>query len=474
MAKNIKFQFDTEFQKEVLHYTIKEPMGYQALKFYNYDTFELSEHQLIAFAIKKYFKKNKRIPSKAVLREYMRTIFNEKQFEDLVDEDLKKLVLGIISELYEEPLLDAEEIYTKTKQFKQFCEIKGIFEEADFHNFEISKFQTVSTRLHKSLNIGEELNEDDGTFLVKDLIDRQIRRKIKTNIIPTPYRQLNHTLNAGGYTRSSLICYIGKAKWFKTGVLVNYGSSTMKQRKKVAYIDFENNEDPIAIRTEQGLGNLTASELVTGEHDKRLAKMMRQYRRIGAEMVIKRFPAYSTTFDDIQAWTDNMKLKHNITFDIFIFDYLGLMGSISRKKEDKDRISDVYVDAKNFLKYNNIALGVTAHHITNEGHIRIGTKFKPTDTAKCLDIHRHVDALIGLNKSDEEREAGVLRMEDIDQREGKEGTALFWVDFEKQRTKEFSKKEIKEYIEQMGDREENTRDTDNSDKAPKRRRKDEL
>lgn len=458
--KRIKFQFDIEFQKEVLHYIVKEVMGYQALRFFSYDTFELIEHQIIAYGLNKYFKANKKIPTKPLLREYMRQVFNEKQFESLIDDDLRKTSLQIINEIYNEPLQQGEEVFDKIKKFKQFTELKVIFEQADFHNFDVNKFGGIASKIQHSLHIGDNQAEEDGTFLARDIVDRQARRKIKSDITPTPYWQINQTTNAGGWGNASLVCLIGKAKWFKTGALINYGTAIMKQRRKIAYIDFENNEEPLSVRAEQRLSKLTKREILEGQHDRKIAKMLRQYKRIGAEIVIKRFPAYSTTFEDIQVWVDKMKLKYNMVFDDYIFDYLGLMGSISRKKEEKDRISDVYVDAKNFLQFNKAGVGITGHHIKDEGHGRIGSKFKPTDTAKCLDIHRHVDALLGLQQNEDEKEAGVLRIEIIDQRDGTDGAALFWVDFEKQSMTEFSKSEVKEYHNQLSSNDSNTTERD--------------
>lgn len=458
--QKIKLQFDTAFQQEVLHYIVKEVTGYRVLNFFHYDAFELLEHQVIAYALKKYFRKNHKVPSKALFREYLRVIFKDKTFEENLDKDLKELILKITESIYEEPLLDSPEVYSKIKEFKQFCELKTIIEGADFQNFEVSHFSMMSGKIQKALALGEEHEDNDGTFVMKDIYDRQVKRKIKSSIVPTPYWQLNQTTNAGGWESGSLICFIGKAKWFKTGMLINYTADSSRTRKKIAYIDFENNEEPLAVRTEQKISKLSKAEVISGENDKRIAKIMRQYKRIGAEVVIKRFPAYVTTFEDIQVWVDKMKLKHGVIFDGFVFDYLGLMGSISRKKEEKDRISDVYVDAKNFLQFNNIPWGITGHHIKDEGHSRIGTKFKPTDTAKCLDIHRHVDALIGLNQSEEEREAGIIRMEIIDQRDGRDGSCLFWIDFEKQTLKEFSKREVKEYHKTMDGDNKNTRKSD--------------
>jgi hypothetical protein len=54
----------------------------------------------------------------------------------------------------------------------------------------------------------------------------------------------------------------------------------------------------------------------------------------------------------------------------------------------------------------------------------------------------------------EEAIAGVMRMEIIEQRGGTVGKMLFWADVPRQRLKEFSKAEVKAYMDQLGNKTE--------------------
>ena len=57
-----------------------------------------------------------------------------------------------------------------------------------------------------------------------------------------------------------------------------------------------------------------------------------------------------------------------------------------------------------------------------------------------------------MQENDEEQEAGVMRVEVIEQRNGmREGNMLLWVDIKKQDAKEFTKPEVKEYRSQAGE-----------------------
>jgi hypothetical protein len=444
-----KFQFDRDFQSEVLHYTIKEPLGYQCLKLYDESYFEIVEFSVIAFGIKTFFKDHRKIPSKALLKEHLRVLYTRRDLKE-VDDELKVVINNLLDYYYKEPVLDPDEIFLKVKDFRQYVEVNKIIENTDLTDF--SNYEKLSSKIQKAVHIGDNVQSEDGVFLFKEFLDRQQKRKLNPDVVPTPFWQINSLTNAGGYPKSSLITFIGKGKRFKTAALVNFARGYAKMRKKVAYIDFENNEEPLAQRVEQSLGHVTKEELLSFEHDRKLSKLFRRYKRVGAEIVIKRFPAYTTNAEHVQGWIDMMKLKYNITFQIAIFDYIGLSGSISGKKDDTERISDAYVDYKNLIAFNKFELGISAHHITREGHQRIKSKFLPTDTAKCLDIHRHVDALWGIQETEEEAEAGVSRWEVIDQRDGvPDGNALFIVDADRQIFTEFSKKQKKEYQEQVAE-----------------------
>lgn len=450
-----KFQFDLEFQSEILHYTIREPLGYRMFALFDESYFESLSHSLIAYALRTYFRKHKKIPSRPVIKEHIRKLYSTKrEFSDL-DNEIKDEVTELINYYYKEPVKDPEEIFTSTRDFKQYTELTHIVERADLTDFE--NYRKFADKIQKAINIGENATNNDGIFIYKEFLERQQRRRQNPDVVPLPYWQMNHLTNAGGYPRGSLITIIGKGKRFKTAALVNIAAGYTRMRKKVAYIDLENNEDPLAMRFEQGIAKISKRELLSFKHDRKISKTFRRYIRVGAEVVVKRFPAYVTTADDVQSWIDMMRLKHNMIFDSMIVDYIGLAGAISKKNDDTERISDAYVDFKNLAKFNNFDTIFTAHHITREGHKRIGTKFEPTDTAKCLDIHRHVDAMWGIQESDEERDNGVSRWEVVDQRDGvPEGNALFFIDADLQLFTEFTRKQKQEYIGQLNEsRDEN-------------------
>jgi len=446
-----KFSFGTEFQEAILHYIIYDKNGFKALDLCEDYYFTLIAHHVIAHALKIFYKKKKRIPSKPVLKEVLRDSYNTKKLGEMVLEEDKQEVDRIIERLYNNPLRDADEILENVVKFARYVNVKSDLEDMD--PLDYNNYNTFASKIQTSINIGNNFDEDDGTFLVKDFGIRRYNRE-EDGKFPTPYWQINNWLTGGGLSPASLVVIASEAKRFKTGFFINLARGYMRMKKKVVIFDFENGEKAFTTRAEQSMMRATQPDLLSGVLDDRLAKVLRKYKRLGAEIVIKRFPAYKTTSNDLQAWMDMIYLKYGIKFDQAIVDYADLMGATSGRTDDDKRISDVYVDLKNLAAdpRNNLETIWTASHVTREGaEKRRKTKYVANDLSKAIDKIRHCDLAIGLQETDEEVEAGVMRAEVMDGRETiRNAHALFWIDIALQNLREFTKAELNEYHTQIG------------------------
>lgn len=452
LGKN-KFEFGTDFQELILQYTLTDPNGHKALALYEDTYFTLTHHSIIAYALKKYYKKNKRIPEEPYLREHLRVLYMQDNVlvNNILEED-RELISSTIKHLYAKPVSDSNEVITKCINFARYVKFKGELEKVDISQYD--SYESAITNLKAANNIGIELENDYGTFLVKGMNDRAHKRDQMHEVNPTPFHQLNSLLNSGGLTQGSVIVILGREKRFKTGFLINTVRGYMRLQKIGIYIDLENGEASISTRTEQSLYNKEQKEISSGDYDNDLIKMFRKYKRLGSEIIIKRFPALSTTMDTVQKWVDKLWIDHGIKPHYAIIDYGLLLGAISGKQDDFGRISDSFLDIKNFAAHNKLEAVYTAAHTTREAAKREGTTYVSTDIAKCIDIPRHVDAIFGLQENEDEQDAGVMRLEIVEQRNGmRNGNCLFWVDIPKQRIKEFTKAEIKEYRAQTGQNE---------------------
>lgn len=467
-----KFKFDLDFQWAILKYTLKDKHGYKAAQLYKPEYFDIIHQQVIAKAIHRFFKRKKRVPASShILNEELNNIFRTKDYaQSLLDKD-RTDIKAKVRKLYKGTVQDGDEILHQCKLFASYVEFKRSLEDIDLENFQ--QYETYSKKIQKAINLGMEVEERKGRFLVAGHQNRITERYNTEDIIPTPYRQLNNLANAHGYTKGSVMVVIDRPKRGKTTTLVNLAASYIKRGKKVIYFDFENGEVAIEARLDQCIINKTKEEILSHAFDDKLKKVYRQYRRFQGEVFIKRMP-WGANCNDLQKELDDIYQEYGIKFDVAVLDYAALMGANSGQKDDFQRISEVYLDIKNWSKTNNFDITWTAHHIKREAYKRRLTKYEPDDLAKCIDVERHVDAIYGIQQSVLEEKSNVLRLELIIQRDGVPyGLALFWLNLKTQRLVEFSKEEehnYKEELEKLGGGDVMESDDDREQREKKQRK----
>ena len=440
----IKFEFGTDFQFDLLKYTVQDRDGYKAVKKFTDGYFSLIEHAVIAKVIKNYWEKQSRIPGPTILKEEIRELLNSREYAKVVTKEDESEIIKLIKPLYNEIVRDGDKILEKATEFKSYVELKYVIENVDLKNF--SSYPALQRKIQTAITDEDKVKDNAGTGLVRDIKERQFDRQDNKTIIPTPFKQVNQLTNAGGYSKNSIIVILDKPKKFKTGMMINVARSYLSMRKKVLYVDLENGEGELSTRIEQSIMRKTKMEILSGEFDDRVQKQLRKYKRLGSEVVFKRFPALSTTTDDIQHYMDEQYREFGIRFDILIFDYIGLMGSKSGKDDDTMRIADAYLDVANLAVKNDIEHVWTSHHVKREAEKRMKSKYMATDIAKCIDIVRHVQAVFGLNRSEEEEMEGYQRLEIVEQRDGKSsGRAVFAVNLDTQRADELNFKDRRDY-----------------------------
>ena len=439
-----KFTFTPEWQIDLLNFITSDRMGVKALELVISDYFTLLPHAVILEGIKRFHKRERRIPGKTFLKEELLSLLRTRDYVNTFSKDERGEIVDILDDLYK-PVRDGDLLLRDTARWASYIELKAEIESVDLMNFE--GHTEFSGKVMKAISLGMISKEQTlGTFLIKDIETRQLARQAGDIVLPTPFRQINRLTNAGGYDKGSIMVILDRPKKAKTSMLVNIAKGYMKMKKRIFMVDLENGQDSLAMRFEQSIAGVTKKDLLMGKYDKYVKKVLRKYKRLGGEVYIKRFPAFSTTTHHLQQEMDLMYQLHGITFTDLIIDYPGLMGALSGKKDDTERISDVYVDITNLILANNIDHCWAAHHVVRAAEKRMPTIYQENDIAKCIDIVRHVHAIYGLNRNEAEEEQGILRMELVVQRDGlPHGRALFNSDLEVQRLEEMTAEEIKTY-----------------------------
>lgn len=444
MIKQEKFEFNLGFQWDIIKYTIIDRKGYRALLLYKYSYFDLLDQQVIVRAIQKYFDRRGSIPSKAsVLLEQIKALYKSRDYVNTLKEKDRDRIDKKIKVLYKGGISDGEEILEKITLFASYVDVKNLMSKFDITNYD--DYEKVAIKLQQAVNKQKEVEGKRGSFIVGGVKGRVARRKFQDTVIPTPFYQLNRTTNAGGLPAGSLIVLMDKEKGGKTLSLINVARGYLKKRRKVCFLDLENGQESIEDRVDQSVGSYLKKELLYKDTEQSLKKLYRKYRRIGAELYVERLPAGSS-FNDIDRLFNRLKEDVGFIPNILIVDYFLLMSSTTDRARDDLNISQIYIDAKNFANNWGLDAVWTANHISRDAYKRRSTKYQSGDAARALDIGRNADLIMGVNQTQDEEEANVLRWEVVDQRDGRKGTVVFSVDHGRQRLDELTKDQLDNYL----------------------------
>lgn len=442
---SVKFSFTPDFQLEILRFILRDKEGGLVLRRVKSSYLVLIEHALIFEGISKYFKKQGKMPSENILKQVIKELLESKAYVDLVTKDDLPSIQKLISNLYHIPLSDSEYIKERIYQFSTYVEMKNLNDSFDLDNFE--QYEEYSRKIEKVLQKSKPKKEDEPLYMIRDVTERQFKRQSEPSVIPCPYRQLNDLTNAGGYPEHSVNVILDKPKAKKTFFMVNLARGYLRMKKSVLYIDTENGQDQIMDRFIQSSINKTKKELYSGEYDKLEAKHLRKLARFGIELVVERVPAMITDVTCIREKIIQLR-NQGIDIRVLMVDYAGKLASISRDREDFERISNVYVDLQNLAEELHLDIIWTAHHITREGKKHRLTRYDENDISGSIAIVRNAQVIMGLNSTEQEEKDNILRAEIVVQRDGlPSGRALFKCDVERQRCTEFTKEQRKQYDE---------------------------
>lgn len=442
---SVKFSFTPDFQLEILRFILRDKEGGLVLRRVKSSYLVLIEHALIFEGISKYFKKQGKMPSENILKQVIKELLESKAYVDLVTKDDLPSIQKLISNLYHIPLSDSEYIKERIYQFSTYVEMKNLNDSFDLDNFE--QYEEYSRKIEKVLQKSKPKKEDEPLYMIRDVTERQFKRQSEPSVIPCPFRQLNDLTNAGGYPEHSVNVILDKPKAKKTFFMVNLARGYLRMKKSVLYIDTENGQDQIMDRFIQSSINKTKKELYSGEYDKLEAKHLRKLARFGVELVVERVPAMITDVTYIREKIIQLR-NQGIDIRVLMVDYAGKLASISRDREDFERISNVYVDLQNLAEELHLDIIWTVHHITREGKKHRLTRYDENDISGSIAIVRNAQVIMGLNSTEQEEKDNILRAEIVVQRDGfPSGRALFKCDVERQRCTEFTKEQRKQYDE---------------------------
>ena len=444
-----KFTFSIEFQLEVLRFLIQGKESLLYIPKIKPGYFTLIEHSILVEALIKFVKKYQRIPSEVLMIEQVKTLLEGKDYTDLVTKEDIPNIHKLISELYNKPLKDVDIVLENIHKFIAYIELKALNESMDFSDY--NSYEIYQAKLTKILQNSKPQKKDEPLLMVSGTAMRQLMRKVDPDVVPTPFWQLNKLGNGDGYPKNSLFVLIDRPKRRKTFALINIARGYLAMRKSVLYIDTENGKNQLMDRMIQSTLNKTKREMLTGDYDNMEQRHMRKYKRLGVEFIVERVPATIADCNTIKNLVRKLESEKGIKVHVIMIDYAAKLASISRDKDDVERINNVYIDIDNMGDELGLDAIWTAQHVTREGAKHQETRYEDNDIASAISIIRNAKCVMGLNSTPDEEEHNIMRMEVVVQRDGvPTGRVMFNMDPERQRMKEFSKEARAKYDGSMG------------------------
>lgn len=444
-----KFTFSIEFQLEVLRFLIQGKESLLYISKIKPGYFTLIEHSILVEALIKFVKKYQRIPSEVLMIEQVKTLLEGKDYTNLVTKEDIPNIHKLISELYNKPLKDVDIVLENIHKFIAYIELKALNESMDFSDY--NSYEIYQAKLTKILQNSKPQKKDEPLLMVSGTAMRQLMRKVDPDVVPTPFWQLNKLGNGDGYPKNSLFVLIDRPKRRKTFALINIARGYLAMKKNVLYIDTENGKNQLMDRMIQSTLNKTKREMLTGDYDKMEQRHMRKYKRLGVEFIVERVPATIADCNTIKNLVRKLESEKGIKVHVIMIDYAAKLASISRDKDDVERINNVYIDIDNMGDELGLDAIWTAQHVTREGAKHQETRYEDNDIASAISIIRNAKCVMGLNSTPDEEEHNIMRMEVVVQRDGvPTGRVMFNMDPERQRMKEFSREARAKYDESMG------------------------
>lgn len=406
-----------EFQEDLLKFLVQKSESKKYIQILEADVFELDTHYTVFGLLKNFVQKYNSLPSLGNLLEHFDRELKQKSknqnFEDIVPQ-----IEATIREAFAPFKGNSDQIKEVIIEEYQKKLLKDLFvaEAGNIKTATSDTIKEIQRKITKIVSVAEGDDEDannKGTFALADFATA---KKTIINGTPTYLRALNRMTSTKGFYSPQLVILMGAPKSFKTGTLLNLAVGLVRNGERVYYVDCENGQDRIKDRFYQAMLEATWEEYAGGELDETLEEMVGRFNVMGGDFRADFFPAHTKSVSDVEARLDEIQEETGWTPTVVLWDYPDLMKPTDyRIKEKRLQIQGVYFDIIRCQKKRNIwGIGLSQVSKDAVGKAVIDMKGFAEDFGKAANCH----AAFALCRTDEEREAGLMRIVPVVQRDG--------------------------------------------------------
>ena len=438
-----------EYQQNLLSFIVQSSEGRKYIDDLSEDLFDLLEHKICLQILKKFKKTYNNLPGKVSALQFVEEqIHGTQNLSPEIAKNLRETMEDIYFPLSEGDKLKIHDTIILEIQQKQ---IDSTF--MDHASGKMSVTQ-VLTKMNKLSGMVKSVGYDthaDGGFLVKDR-NKHYQEQVSGH--PTFISDLNYLTAAGGFYAPQLIIFMSGPKFFKTGLLINFGVEYARCGYKVYYADGENGSRSIRNRAKQCIMECTYQELYDENLQEELDEVLYRFgHMMGGDLFIDSYPAGTKSINDVRIRLAELKELHGWEPDIIIYDSIDhfIPSNIEdRKRDTRIRIQLVYHEAINL----NRELNTFAFAPSQVNREAVNKKvFDLTSISEDFGKFMNAHAVFGLCASPEELEQGIRRIIPVAQREGVgykgKNYCMVQVDEEHMKVREIDKNEyLKDLIDE--------------------------
>lgn len=362
------------------------------------ESFDNSSHQWIVNKTLDYYEQYHTNPTMESLGVEVKKIKNEV---------LKIALTESLKEAYKAS--DDRDIEYVEREFNDFCANqqmkKAIMTSVDLLN--MGDFDGIRSLINSALKNSEDRNI--GLDYKKDVEARY--REDDRNVIPFPWKTFND-LTQGGAGKGDLVLIFGNPGGGKSWAVIAMGAYAAFKGKNVLHYTLELGEGYVGQRYDSVLSGIEVSKLES--HQGKIQEIM---EKLPGRIVIKEYPPKRASFDTIRAHIRQLKTQEDFEPDIIIIDYLDYIKTKSRK-DRKEEIDDVYVEAKSLAK--ELGIPVVSPSQANRGGAKSDV-IEGDNAAGSYDKIMIGDILFSLARSRKDKRKGTGRWHVMKNRYGPDG-----------------------------------------------------
>ena len=401
------------FQEDLLKFLFQDKSARVYHKYLDKNAFDDALHKQLYDLWAAYVKKYDQVPTQTHFENYLTSVIQKSSIS--ISDAISKELISSVTAMYSPREGSAKYIRDEIIQYAQRKATRELFKEADkIKTAEADDFEKWLSKMEKIVRIGRDIDtfeRNRGGMIFKE--HKKFIHNKQVEATPIFLKQINRMTAAGGFYSPQNIVFLGAAKRFKTGLLLNIAVDLALTGHRVTYIDMENGVDSLRTRAYQVALDCIRRDVK--KNRKVLSNMSETLEKLHADISLHFLPAGST-IKDMEAILEYDRDEHNFLPHAIICDYAHkLRPSDKSIKDRRQQIQEVYTELPS-LNQRWGTFSFTVSPVSSDGIDKWTMTEK--DYAEDKSIAYNAHAAFAICRIKQEMINGTAHIIPINQREG--------------------------------------------------------